>query len=46
MRIRMKHRAFRGAAKVLPEQQATWEAAGWVAEPDEYETTLDEEIEE
>lgn len=33
MKIRMTNRAYRGAANVLPEDQATWEAAGWVADP-------------
>lgn len=32
MRIKMTNRAFAGAANVLPEEVATWEAAGWVAE--------------
>lgn len=34
MTIRMTNRAFRGAANVLPEDQAKWEAAGWVADPE------------
>ncbi len=32
MRIRMTHRAYKGAANVLPDDQAQWEAAGWVAD--------------
>ena len=32
MRIRMTNRAFRGAANVLPDEVAKWEAAGWVAD--------------
>ena len=34
MKIRMTNAAFPlGEAHVLPEEQATWEAAGWVADP-------------
>lgn len=33
MRIEMKHPAFKGGANVLPDDQAKWEAAGWVAVP-------------
>ena len=28
----MTHRSYAGVANVLPEHQAKWEAAGWVAE--------------
>jgi hypothetical protein len=33
MRTKMTNRAFRGVANVLPENVATWEAAGWVVDP-------------
>jgi hypothetical protein len=34
MKVRMTNSAFpNGEANVLPEDQATWEAAGWVADP-------------
>lgn len=32
MKIRMTHRSYAGDANVEPQDQATWEAAGWVAE--------------
>lgn len=39
MRIPMKHPAHRGGANVLPADRKAWEAAGWVAVPDETKTT-------
>jgi hypothetical protein len=34
MKIRMTNAAFPlGEAHVLPDDQATWEAAGWVVDP-------------
>ena len=32
MRIRMTKKGHNGSANVLPENQAAWEAAGWVAD--------------
>ena len=35
MKIRMTNRAFpAGEAFVLPDDRATWEAAGWIADPE------------
>lgn len=31
-RIKMTNRLYEGEANVLPDEVATWEAAGWVAE--------------
>ena len=45
MRIAMKHPAYKGGAKVLPEQQAIWEAAGWVAIPQTPKKTPKKETE-
>jgi uncharacterized protein with LGFP repeats len=40
MKVRMTNKSFPlGEAHVLPEDQATWEAAGWVADPAPSETT-------
>lgn len=33
MRTKMKHPRYSGEANVLPDDQAKWEAAGWVAVP-------------
>lgn len=46
MRVRMTHRAYKGAANVLPEQVATWEAAGWVADQPKVKPSPKKEIEE
>lgn len=46
MRVLMTNRAFRGAANVLPEDQATWEAAGWVAAPKPSKKTTAKDIDE
>lgn len=32
MRTRMTNKRYNGVANVLPDQVATWEAAGWVAD--------------
>lgn len=34
MRVEMTNKRFTGAAKVLPDDVPTWEAAGWVATPE------------
>lgn len=33
MRVKMTNPRFSGEANVLPEDQAKWEAAGWVVAP-------------
>jgi len=33
MTVKMTNKRFRGEANVKPRDVATWEAAGWVAEP-------------
>ena len=43
MKIKMRHPAYNGGANVMPEDQAKWEAAGWVAEKIKPTKNKDEE---
>lgn len=45
MRIKMTNRLYRGEASVLPDNQAQWEAAGWVADKPKKKTKTPPTIE-